>query len=122
MGQILPALRTGLLPGVLTVALVDLPTGHVIAHTAASGRPQIDVEVVAEGVAALVRAERAALEALNLAEPLEELVVSFPGQIHIVRLLPDGRCLYLVAERDTINPALASFKLREIEALLTAPP
>ena len=93
------------LPELLLAAVLDLPSGQLLATYAAERAYQ--PSVLAAPVAAIVRQA----ELLRQAQPTEavqEILLTLAGQLHLVRLRPGGQqALFLAIGRHDTNLALA---------------
>jgi hypothetical protein len=106
--------------GALGVALVDYSSGMSLG-TLGGGR-YLDLEVAAAGNTEVVRAKMRALEALNLDEKIDDILITLGTQYHLIRPLTSrtggGLFLYLALDRERANLAMARHRLRSIESAL----
>ena len=104
--------------GVLACGVVDLDRGELLA----SDSRQDDEPGLARAARALVAARAAHIQAVGNAEALpEELLVTVPGRIQLLRCVGQGprpMALALVLDRQNANLALVRFKLAEAERQL----
>lgn len=106
--------------GALGVALVDYGSGMALG-TLGGGR-YLDLEVAAAGNTEVVRAKMRALQALNLDEKIDDILITLGTQYHLIRLLTSrqggGLFLYLALDKERANLAMARHRLRTIETSL----
>jgi hypothetical protein len=101
------------LPNFLTVAVIEVNSGHLLAGKWA-GDHSGEVEAAAAN-AELVRQVRQATEALELApaEQVQDVLITLRGQLHLMQVLPQhGWLLYLAIRTQDTNLALARTVLR----------
>jgi hypothetical protein len=104
------------LPELLLAAVLDLPTGQLLATYAADRAHQ--PSLVATAVATAIR-QAALLRQEEDTEELTELLLTLPSQLHLVRLRPGGRqALCLVIGSHDTNLALARQVAEHAVALL----
>lgn len=107
--------------GAIGVALVDYTSGMSLG-TLGGGR-YLDLEVAAAGNTEVVRAKMRTLQALNLDEKIDDILITLNGQYHLIRPLTSraggGLFLYLALDRERSNLAMARHKLRSVESALT---
>ncbi len=100
--------------GAISVALVDLESGHVVARL---GGADADFEAVSAGGSALIRAKRHVLKLLGLPEEIEDVVVATTTEYHVIRPLLGTKkpaFIYLVIDRAHGNLALARHMVAQI--------
>lgn len=112
------ALRDAMtLDGAVGIALVDYDSGMVLGTQ--GGNSLLDLEVAGAVNTEVVRAKLRAIDALQLDDVLEDILITLGKQYHIIMPLPPGRSdrlfLYLVLDRARANLALARHHLRRIE-------
>ncbi|MGY4098009.1 hypothetical protein ACW2Q0_00350 [Nocardia sp. R16R-3T] len=121
------ALRDGMsVDGAIGVAIVDRDTGSTVGKQ--GGNSLLDLDIAGAALAEVVQAKMRAIEALQLDDSIEDILVTLGSQYHIVMPLegrldsisavPDRRdklFLYLVLDRARGNLALARRRLRHIE-------
>lgn len=107
--------------GAIGAALVDYGSGMALG-TLGGGR-YLDLEVAAAGNTEVVRAKMRALQALNLDEKIDDILITLSKQYHVIRPLTSrqggGLFLYLALDRDRANLAMARHRLRTIENSIT---
>jgi len=102
--------------GALGVALVDYESGMTLGMS--GGGRELDLEVAAAGNTEVVRAKVRTLEALNIKDSIEDILITLDRQYHLIRLLSRGGSqlfFYLALDRGRANLALARHSLRRIE-------
>ncbi|KZM73484.1 hypothetical protein IU500_30160 [Nocardia terpenica] len=118
------ALRAGMsVDGAVGIALVDYDSGMVLGKQ--GGNALLDLEVAGAVNTEVVRAKMRAIEALQLDDAIEDILITLGGQYHIIRPLenrtPGARAdsgklfLYFVLDRSRANLALARHQLRRLE-------
>jgi len=104
--------------GALGAALVDHDSGMALGML--GGGRYLDLEVAAAGNTEVVRAKMRTLQALNLDEKIDDILITLTGQYHLIRLLTSrqggGLFLYLALDREKANLAMARHRLRQIES------
>jgi DNA-binding response OmpR family regulator len=106
--------------GFVAAALVELFSGATLE--ALTTRPDLDPNLASAFCCELLRQEIAMLQALGLRSTLDEVVLTFSDQIHVVKLGRAGRFLYVVVDRArTSFPALRSTLQRHWEAFEARP-
>jgi hypothetical protein len=105
--------------GAIGVALVDWGSGMSLGTL--GGGNYLDLEVAAAGNTEVVRAKMRTLEALQLDDKIEDILITLSSQYHLIRLLQrqddtGGLFLYLALDRAKANLALARHRLKQIEA------
>jgi predicted regulator of Ras-like GTPase activity (Roadblock/LC7/MglB family) len=108
--------------GALGAALVDWESGMPLGTL--GGSKYLDMELAAAGNTEVVRANKRAMQSLNLNDTIEDILITMGKQYHLVRLLAnaDGAhnlFLYLALDRPKANLALARHQLKRIETDLT---
>ncbi len=106
-----PLLNLG---GYLGSSLVDADSGMCLAR---DGSVTFDMEKAAACNSEVLRAKRRTVEALGLADEIEDMLITLTSQYHLIRPLR-GRpnlFLYLVLDRRYANLAYARLSLVEAE-------
>jgi hypothetical protein len=108
--------------GALGAALVDWESGMPLGTL--GGGKYLDLELAAAGNTEVVRAKMRTMQALNLNDSIEDILITLTKQYHLIRLIAnaDGAhnlFLYLALDRSKANLALARHQLRRIETDLT---
>ncbi|PJJ53235.1 hypothetical protein [Hymenobacter chitinivorans] len=100
------------LPELLIGAVVQLGSGQALASYATSR--DFNLSKVCGYNAEVVRQTQQLLQALRLTdEHIEDILITLSGQLHLLRLLPDGqRLLYVVVDCRDTNLALARAVMR----------
>lgn len=101
--------------GAIGVALVDFGSGMTLGT--AGGGAALDLEVAAAGNTEVIRKKLETMNALGLADKIEDILISLGTQYHLIRLLDkhEGLFMYLALDRGTANLAMARRQLQEIE-------
>ncbi|MFF0490982.1 hypothetical protein ACFYTQ_18335 [Nocardia sp. NPDC004068] len=110
------ALRDGMsVDGALGIALVDHTSGMILGKQ--GGNSLLDMDVAGAVLTEVFRAKVNAIEALQLDDEVEDILVTLGSQYHIIMPLADrgSLFLYLVLDRKRGNLALARHLLRGIE-------
>lgn len=104
--------------GAIGAALGDWRSGRTLGETGGKGR--VSMEVAASANCHVMRAKLQAIDMLGIRSKLEDILVMFEDQLHIVRPLRalPGLFFYLAVDRTTGNLALARRHLERIEAQL----
>jgi predicted regulator of Ras-like GTPase activity (Roadblock/LC7/MglB family) len=104
-------------PGFIGACVVDSSTGMVLAI---EGGGRVDLEVAAAGNTEVVRAKRRTIQALNLKDRIEDILISLGNQYHLIRPLEknDSVFLYVALDRKVANLALARIAMRNVEQSL----
>ncbi|AII52316.1 hypothetical protein [Hymenobacter sp. APR13] len=103
------------LPELLAAAVVAIESGQALATYATSREFQLP-KVLAFN-AEVVRQQLRALQALGLPadEQLEEILITLRQQLHLMRLLPNGRFLYVAVDCRDTNLGIARAVIRSCE-------
>jgi len=96
--------------GALGAALVDWNSGMSLG--ALGGSKYLDLEVAAAGNTEVIRTKMRTMDALELDDAIEDILITLGKQYHVIRLLKraeagEGLFLYLVLDRAKSNLALA---------------
>jgi predicted regulator of Ras-like GTPase activity (Roadblock/LC7/MglB family) len=99
--------------GYIASALVDCDSGMPMA-TDGTG---VDLDVAAAGNAEVLKAKRKVASALKLNDNIEDFLISFNKQYHLLRPLESNHkaFLYLVLDRSKANLAMARHELKSFE-------
>ena len=102
------------LPALTTVAVVETTTGTCLAHL--SSLPGFDPTAAAACGAEMVRQQQQAMAALNMrGERLEDILIPFRKQLHLIRLAKNGQWFgFLVVRAQDTSLALAREVLKSI--------
>ena len=107
--------------GAIGAALVDYESGMALGSL--GGGRHLNIEMAAAGNTEVVRAKLRAMQALGLADDIEDILITLGRQYHLVRVLTVNRAatlfLYLALDRGRANLAMARHQLRQIESALT---
>lgn len=102
--------------GALGAALVDYESGMTLGI--AGGNRELNLEIAAAGNTEVIRAKARTLEALQIKDSIEDILITLDRQYHVIRLMSRGGSqlfLYLALDRQRANLALARHNLRRIE-------
>lgn len=111
------ALRDGMnVDGAIGIALVDLSSGMLLGKE--GGNALFDLEMAGALNTEVLRAKLRAVEALQLGDEVEDILVTLGQQFHILMPLVNAQeeqlFLYLALDRSRANLALARHQLRRI--------
>ncbi|HEY1065640.1 MAG TPA: hypothetical protein VGE52_06015 [Pirellulales bacterium] len=100
--------------GAMAAAIVDGTTGMCLGT---ASREEMDMEVAAAGDTEVFRSKLRALEQQGRAAVIEEITITLPKELHIIKTLARDRnlFLYLLLDRHGCNQALAMRKLANVE-------
>lgn len=100
--------------GAMIAALVDSDSGMILGR-AGNG---IEMDLAAAGASVMLKARRATIKTLGLADEIDDLLVTLTTQLHIIRPLSSKPAifLYLVVDRAKSSLAMARFKATEADA------
>ncbi len=103
--------------GAQAVALVDYESGMLLGE-AGSG---IDMELAAAGNTEVLRAKMKVAAALNLNDPIEDVLITLGRAYHVLRPVAakQGLFFYVVLDRQKANLALARRMVLEVEGALS---
>lgn len=104
--------------GFIAAALVDATSGMMMGSV--TGATDFDIEVAAAVNTGVVKAKMKAIEALNLDEQIEDILISLDSQYHLIRPL---KCepyifVYLAVDRRQANLALCRMAMALTEEKL----
>ncbi|WP_248959246.1 hypothetical protein [Sphaerisporangium perillae] len=103
--------------GAVGAAVVDYNSGMALGTL--GGSKELDLQVAAAGNTEVIKAKLRTMEALQLKDSIEDILITLNGQYHIMRPLAGrggkGLFLYLALDRARANLALARHALRAIE-------
>jgi hypothetical protein len=97
--------------GFLGACLLDADAGAMLAAVEVGAGPSL--ELAATGNIEIVRAKRRTMRALQLTEPIEDILITLGSQYHLLRPLAarPSLFLYLALDRSRANLALARYLL-----------
>ena len=103
------------LDGFVGACIVDSNSGMMLG---AEGGGSMNLEVAAAGNTEVVRSKRRTMKALNLADGIEDILITLGKQYHLIRPLPqnDALFIYLVLDKSKGNLAMARHHLAGIAA------
>jgi predicted regulator of Ras-like GTPase activity (Roadblock/LC7/MglB family) len=106
------------LSGFIGAAVVDSETGLVLGRVAADAR---NLESAAAGAMDVLRSARRMVQALELDDDVEDVLVSLGAQYHLARTVAKSPAifLYVSLDRRTANLALARITLKQVEEAIT---
>jgi hypothetical protein len=101
--------------GILGACIVDSNSGMILGS--AGGTPTLNLELAAAGNTEVVRAKRKTMRALNLNDPIEDVLITLGRQYHLLRPLKtnDALFIYIALDRNRANLALARHQLTQTE-------
>lgn len=106
--------------GALGAAVVDHGSGMALGTL--GGSKHFDLQIAAAANTEVVKAKLRAIEALQLKEGIEDILITLSTQYHLIRPITgrsgNGLFLYLVLDRSRANLAMARHQLRIIEERL----
>ncbi|MFC4531246.1 hypothetical protein [Sphaerisporangium dianthi] len=106
--------------GAIGAAVVDYNSGMALGTL--GGSKDLDLQVAAAGNTEVIKAKLRTMEALQLKDGIEDILITLGGQYHIIRPLAGrggkGLFLYLALDRGRANLAMARHSLRTIEEKL----
>ncbi len=102
------------LDGAMGACVVDSGSGMMLG---AQGGGPVNLEVAAAGNTEVVRAKRKTMNALDLNDDIEDILISLGRQYHLIRPLSRNNALfiYLVLDKNKGNLAMARMKLASVE-------
>ncbi len=106
--------------GALGAVVADYSSGMALG--ALGGSKDLDLQVAAAGNTEVVKAKLRTMEALQLKEAIEDVLITLGTQYHILRPITGrggkGLFLYLALDRQRSNLAMARHQMRAIEEKL----
>lgn len=105
------------LRGALGACLVDITTGEMVGSL---GDDRFDLGLAATVNTQVVLAKRQAIEALDLDDEIQDILIRLGKQFHLIRPLTNqpNFFFYLVLRADRANLAMARHRLAEVEQRL----
>lgn len=99
--------------GVQAAALVDYNSGMLLGNVGGG----IDMEIAAAGNTEVVRAKIKTAKALKLNDSIEDILITLGKAYHIIRPVEKeaGLFLYLVADKEKANLAMARRQVQNVE-------
>jgi hypothetical protein len=106
--------------GAIGAAVVDYNSGMALG--ALGGSKDLDLQVAAAGNTEVIKAKLRTMEALQLKDAIEDILITLGAQYHIMRPVAGrggkGLFMYLALDRGRANLALARHTLRALEEKL----
>ena len=107
-----------ILDGVIAICVVEIESGKVMG-TYSNG--QLNPEVASSHNLEVVKSKLKAIEALQLNETIEDILITLETQYHIINVTKDGRfMIYLAVDQGKSTLTMARFNAKkgaeEIEA------
>ncbi len=102
------------LDGAMGACVVDSSSGMMLG---AEGGGPVNLEVAAAGNTEVIRAKRKTMNALDLSDDIEDILITLGRQYHLIRPLHRNNALfiYLVLDKNKGNLAMARHKLASVE-------
>lgn len=104
--------------GFIGGCVVDADSGMMLA--AVGGGNGFDLEVAAAANTEVVKAKLRAMQALGLADAIEDILISLGTQYHLIRPMAKNPAIfiYVAVDRKTANLALARTQVKAVEGAL----
>lgn len=101
--------------GIIGGCIVDSTSGMILGS--AGGSATLNLELAAAGNTEVVRAKRKTMKALNLSDPIEDVLITLGRQYHLLRPLTsnDALFIYIALDRSRANLAFARHQLTQVE-------
>ena len=101
--------------GCLGTCVVDSNSGMMLG--AAGGNAGLNLEVAAAGNTEVVRAKRKTMKSLNLADTIEDILITLGKQYHVIRPVAasDALFIYVALDKQKSNLAMARHQVGTIE-------
>jgi CheY-like chemotaxis protein len=101
--------------GCLGTCIVDSNSGMMLG--AAGGNAGLNLEVAAAGNTEVVRAKRKTMKSLNLADTIEDILITLGKQYHVIRpaASSDALFIYVVLDKNKSNLAMARHQVALVE-------
>lgn len=105
-------------PGALAIGVADYGSGALLGYSSYDNTTDYRPLIIMN--AAVIRAKLAVMEALQLGDAIEDIVITNDRQLHVLRLIQarGGHYLVMVLDRGHANLALARHRLNEVERRL----
>lgn len=104
--------------GFIGACLVDSDTGMMLSSE--GGNENFDLDVAAACNTEVVKAKLAAMEALNLDDKIEDILITLGSQIHLIRLLESNPAIFLYVALDKkANLGMARIQVKKVEQNLS---
>ena len=102
------------LDGAMGGCIVDYMSGMVLGMTGGGG---LDLELAAAGNSQVVKAKVATMKSLDIKGEIEDMLITLPTQLHIIRPATkhEDLFIYLVLDKSKANLALARRKVQAVE-------
>lgn len=92
--------------GLIAVAIVDLDSAMAIGTH--SNSPQFDPELAAAYNAEVVKSKLKAIDALNLNQNIDDILISLEKEYHLISVTKDAKYMaYVAADKGKANLAMA---------------
>lgn len=105
--------------GFIGACLVDSDTGLMMSSE--GGSAKFDLETAGAANTDVVKAKLAAIEALNLNDSIEDILITLGKQYHLVRPLEKNPTifLYVALDKKSANLGMARVQVKKVEKTLS---
>ncbi|MBD3625810.1 MAG: roadblock/LC7 domain-containing protein [Rhodobacteraceae bacterium] len=100
--------------GFIGACLVDSETGLMLGS---EGGGNFDLEAAAAGNTDVVKAKLRAMQALDLNDSIEDILITLGKQFHLIRPLAETPTvfLYVALDKNTANLGMARIQVKKVE-------
>ena len=104
----------GEVSGFIGACLVDSNSGMVLWS---KGSNLVNLDIAAAGNTTLIRNKRKTIQALEMTDRIEDILITLENQYHLIRPLvhEENYFIYLVLDRKEANLGIARWELAEFE-------
>lgn len=102
--------------GYMAAAVIECDSGLSLVEDGGG----LDLGIAAAGNADMIKTQRRIIEALQLNDTFDDILINLTKQYHLIRPLETNQSLfmYVVLDRDKANLAMARHELRRFEKTL----